>query len=588
LTLRYTFARQAIDNQGASGFSLPSRIYDSRDGEDTLQFAETGVYGTHMVNETRGRYSRIRSRQEGNAGLPTTAVLDAFTGGGSPLSLSFANQDRIELQNLTTLTHGMHLLRWGGRLRGVDLRDQDTLNYTGTFTFSSLDSYRETLAGLAAGWTPPQIRAAGGGASQFSIAAGNPLAGVTQFDVGFFVLDDWRLRPNFTLSLGLRYETQTHLSDRHDWAPRLSIAWGLAPKGKTAKTVLRAGAGLFYDRVSETLSLDALRRDGVHQQQFVVDSPDFYPVVPSLADLLSSRTPLAIRELDRHMVSPYMAQYGAGLERQLPRNLVVAMNYLHSRGWHSLRSRNIAPPVSSFSPGSSAIYLYESSGIFKQDQLITTLNARVNPRISFTASYTLGRANSDTDGAGSFPADSYNLRPEYGRAGFDMRHRVQFNGVFSGPVGLRLSPLLVATSGRPYNIYVGQDLNGDTLFTDRPAFATDFGRASVRQTPLGALDLAPLPGQSLIPRNYALGPGLVSLNLRVAKVFKLGKEVKGKRDPMELTITALSRNALNHPNVALPVGNLSSPLFGQSTALVSGGNNASGNRRIELQVKIAF
>ena len=115
-----------------------------------------------------------------NANLPTTAVLDAFTGGGPPLTLSFTNQDRIEVQNMTTVTHGVHLLRSGGRLRGVDLRDQDTTNYTGTFTFSSLDSYRITLMGQQAGWSAQQIRAAGGGASQFSIAAGNPLASLSQ------------------------------------------------------------------------------------------------------------------------------------------------------------------------------------------------------------------------------------------------------------------------------------------------------------------------------------------------------------------------------------------------------------------------
>ncbi len=99
-----------------------------------------------------------------------------------------------------------------------------------------------------------------------------------------------------------------------------------------------------------------------------------------------------------------------------------------------------------------------------------------------------------------------------------------------------------------------------------------------------------MPGQTIIPRNYGVGPGLVSLNLRLAKTFKLGKEGKGKRDPMELTFTALSRNLLNHPNLALPNGNLSSPYFGESTALVGGGggNSASGDRRIELQCRLAF
>ena len=494
-----------------------------------MQFAETGVYGAHTVNETRARYSRLRTSQHGNADLPTTAVLDAFTGGGPPLTLSFTNQDRIEVQNMTTVTHGSHLLRWGGRLRGVDLRDQDTTNYTGTFTFSSLDSYRITLMGQQAGWSAQQIRAAGGGASQFSIAAGNPLASLSQYDVGFFALDDWRARPNLTVSLGLRYEAQTRIGDHRDVAPRLGIAWGLAPNGKTPKTVIRAGAGLFYDRVSETLSLDALRRDGIHQQQFVLDSPDFYPVVPSLSELLSSRVPQAIREMDGHIRAPYMAQAGVGVERQLPKNLVLSVNYLHSRGWHNLRSRAITPTGSVAAPDVTAIYLYESSGIFKQDQLVTSLTARVNSKISFNGSYTFGKANSDTDGAANISRRF--LQPPSGV----WPRRIRYSP--SRPVQ-RLVRLPVGACGsarcwsqprrRPFNITIGRDLNGDTIFTDRPAFATDLSRPSVVRTAFGAFDLAPMPGQTIIPRNYGVGPGLVSLNLRLAKTFKLGKEVEGE------------------------------------------------------------
>jgi hypothetical protein len=189
----------------------------------------------------------------------------------------------------------------------------------------------------------------------------------------------------------------------------------------------------------------------------------------------------------------------------------------------------------------------------------------------------------------TFAADPYNLRPEYSRAAH-IRHRVQLNGVVSAPWGIRISPFLVTTSGRPFNITVGRDLNQDTLFTDRPALATDFSRASVMRTTFGVFDLAPVAGQALIPRNYGWGPSQVSVNLRAAKIFKLGEGGKGKRDPMELTISGQARNLLNHPNLASPVGNLSSSLFGQSVALVGagGGNSASGNRRIELQIKLAF
>src|SRR5215471_19275788 len=96
-----------------------------------------------------------------------------------------------------------------------------------------------------------------------------------------------------------------------------------------------------------------------------------------------------------------------------------------------------------------------------------------------------------------------------------------------------------------------------------PLLPTDLSRSSIAQTAFGAFDLAPMPGQTVIPRNYGVGPALVSLNLRLAKTVKLGKEVKGKRDPMELTFTASSRNLLNHPNLAVPDGNLSSPYFGE-------------------------
>ena len=86
-----------------------------------------------------------------------------------------------------------------------------------------------------------------------------------------------------------------------------------------------------------------------------------------------------------------------------PKNLVLAVIYLHSRGWHTLRSRAIGAPVDVAAPAVNALYLYESSGNFRQHQLVTSLNARISPRISFNGSYTLGRAGSDTDRGSDLP-----------------------------------------------------------------------------------------------------------------------------------------------------------------------------------------
>ncbi len=169
-------------------------------------------------------------------------------------------------------------------------------------------------------YRPAAIRLLGGGATQFSIAGGIPEADVKQFDVSFYVQDEWKIRPNFTLSPGLRYENQNNINNDFDFAPRIAFAWspvwgskkaaaapakpatpaaGAAPAtAATApatpaaapapagppKTVFRGAVGIFYNRINEDTTLQSIRFDGIHQQQFLVTDPDvldLFPVVPA-------------------------------------------------------------------------------------------------------------------------------------------------------------------------------------------------------------------------------------------------------------------------------------------------------------------
>jgi hypothetical protein len=566
LVARYSYTRMERENAGIGEFSLLSRAYDTSQTEHLLQLTETAVLNARAINETRFAFSRSQSDDFGDNGIAAIQVLDAFTGGGSQVGRSSNQQDRWELHNSTSLALGAHGVKFGIRLRGVQLRDISPRNFGGTFTFAggpapvldatfepirdasgnlvlapitSIERYRRTLSMQALGMTSAEIRQLGGGATQFSISAGDPLASVRQVDFSGFVQDDWRVRPNFTLSLGLRYETQTNVSDWTNFAPRLSLAWAPGARGgRQGKTVIRGGFGIFYDRVGESLVLQARRFDGQTQSEYIVRNPDFFPFVPSLDSLEAQQAPLTIRTLASDLRAPYTMQAAIGVERQLTSILTVASNYIWARAVHLLRSRNLNAPlpgsISLSNPlgirpyGEENLYAYESSGLFEQKQWMTNFNLRLRSSVSLFGFYVLGKAESDTDSPEGFPANPYDLSSEWGRSALDVRHRVVVGGSIVTRLGLRLSPMVMIRSGSPFNITTGQDDNGDLIFADRPAFATDLNKPGVIVTRYGAFDPNPAPGEAIIPRNYGSGPGFFSVNLRVSKTFGFGQQAEAR------------------------------------------------------------
>lgn len=270
----------------------------------------------------------------------------------------------------------------------------------------------------------------------------------------------------------------------------------------------------------------------------------------------------------------------------------MATNFLHSKGSHTLRTRNINAPLPTGARpfgGGNGIYLYETSGVYRQNQWITNVNAKVNSKLTLSGFYAFGSAHGNTDRADSLPADQYDLLNEFGRTTFNIRHRFQFNRTVTPKWGVRFSPFVTLTSGRPCDVVNGTDTNGDGIFNDRPALAADVTRASIVSTKLGAFDKSPIPGQATLPRNFGEGPTQIAINLRVSKSFDLGRDPSGKKnsDPKQISISVNARNIINHPDPVSPTGNLSSLLFGQST-LLAGGQGAAGTRRIDLQLKFSF
>src|SRR5581483_11995275 len=136
------------------------------------------------------------------------------------------------------------------------------------------------------GYSQSAISGLGYGPSEFLLTAGTPGARVNVFDAGVYLQDDWRIKPNLSLSGGLRYETQSSLADHGDFAPRLGLAWAPGARGtRTPKTVIRTGAGFFYDRFTTALLMNATLLDGISRTQYIVRNPDFYPAIPNIAAL---------------------------------------------------------------------------------------------------------------------------------------------------------------------------------------------------------------------------------------------------------------------------------------------------------------
>jgi len=631
LTARYSFGRQTQTNSGVSLFSLESQAYDVTGTNNGLQVSDTQVINDHVVNETRFQFSGARTSQTAKSTDPTVMVQGAFTGGGNSIGIDTDNQNSFELQNTTIVSKGAHAINFGTRLRFTRDASNSTSGFNGQYTYQSLDAYKAHAP------------------TEYDVTAGTGAAAVNYFDVGVFYQDDFKFRPNLTLSYGLRFESQNDIGDHADWAPRFSFAWAPGARGgKQAKTVIRGGYGWFFDRFGENDILQAIRQNGITQQQYVIKNPTFYQNAPSPSQLASNSTAAkSVYTIAPNLKASVNMQAALGVDHQFGKVATLSATFMNSHGVHQDYTDNInafIPSTYDAVTGTGTrpnginenIYQYQSGGVYNQNQLTLNYTVRAK-RLSLFGFYMLNFANADTSGASYFPSNQTNPSADYGRANFDVRNRFLLGGNLQAPFGIAISPMLDASSGQPFNITIGQDLNGDNQFNDRPALATAASTNTLK-TSYGTFDLNPAWNQSRIPYNVGTGPSQFSLNMRVSKSIGIGPKLTGTAGAMSagqggpggpggpggggprgggpggglgpgglsgsggpprldqaatrrysLNFTAMARNVLNNVNLATPVGVLESPLFGKSNSLAGGFfSSAASNRSIDLQVSFNF
>jgi hypothetical protein len=686
LVLRYTHS----DNSqigGVGNFNLPTQETQTHSKTNMVQITETAVLGTKAVDETAFQFRRNNLNQTGvgDSTIPGLDVSASFNSGGSPYTSNFTDSIGYELRNFVTIAEGKHAIKIGFRVRQTNEDTQSTSNFNGSYIFSapngnasvpqclanagltaaptSLDIYRQTQLLLTQGVSMASILAQGCGPSEFTLNQGIAYQAVRQFDLGGYIQDDWRLLSNLTVNVGLRYETQNNIHDHADFAPRLGFAWAPGVKGNTpSKTVIRGGYGFFYDRFDESNTINTLRYDGSAQQSYLITPSSagaaaalaYYPLLPPIG-LLQQQNQLIYR-VDPNFRAPYMMQSAIGVDRQLPARTQMSVNFINTRGDHVLRTRDINAPLPGTYTGIGTgvrpfpggdIYQYESSGIFKQTQVIVNVNSRINSHFQLQGNYVLGFAHTN---AATMPMDQYNDDEDWGRAPYDIRHRGVITGNLGLPFKIVASPFLTASSGAPFNITTGQAFDGDGVFNARPAFGTcpTSGTlpANLKRTAFGCFNTNPAPGTPLIPYDYGQGPAQFSVNIRISRTWGWGERKGAAPTPGQggggrggpggggpggggrggggggfrgggfagggrgggfgavgntgkrynLTLTASARNLFNHVNYAPPNGSLTSPFFGESLSLAQsqgggpfgGGNGAAGNRKIELQLRFQF
>jgi hypothetical protein len=458
---------------------------------------------------------------------------------------------------------GIHTLRTGIQIDASRSRANDTTNYLGTYTFESLDAF---VAGQPRSYTR---------------RVGDPNIEYTNVQGGIYVQDDTRLRRSLTLSAGVRFEVQNHVREFDNVAPRVGVTWAPFTGGQTT---LRTSWGLFYDWIPTTTYEQTLRVDGLRQREVDVIDPGY----PTRPDLTGAGSPANRYVWGHGLDLPMSNRFSVGIDQRVWRQLTTSASYSYTRGAGLARGLNRDAPVDAVrpQPGFGNVIEVVSDARSRLRQL--QVNVTANPgallpafnaplirwkRTTLFANYILATLDSNTDGAFAIPPSGI-LEDEWGPAAGDVRQRVNVTVNNQIVRNLLLSFNITASSGVPYSIRTGRDENADLVFNDRPA---GVGRNTERAAASRSVNTF-FAYMVALGRRTPTGPPITT-------VIAGGgvPAVQSFEPPPRYVIQFFvqGQNLLNRANYAGYSGTLTSPFFGQPTAV-------SGMRKIDVGINLSF
>ncbi len=490
----YSYEHKTVANFGVGGTVLPEAGTNTLFFEHEINVGHVYVFSPKLLNQLHFLVGHYDNQTHSLNENPQIIVSGSFTGGGAQANAR-RTEYHVDATDIITYTSGKQTIKFGIDVPDISRRGfDDFTNQVGTYSFASLSDYSA--------------------ARPFSYLLQRGQGHVTFLEktvAGIFE-DNVRVNPNLSIAFGVRYYWQNYFHDiAHNVAPRFSFAY--APNA-AGKTVIRGGAGMFFDRTGPSPISDLLHFNGVRLKRFIVLSPSYPATEEQVATV-----PTSVVAMDPRLLIPYVVQYSIGVERQLTAKSSVAANYVGTRGIDVFRSVDAnAPLPPSFAnrpnPAVGQLRQLQSEGYLKSNALELTFRGRPTQFFTGQAQYTLGKTYNNTSGITFFPAGSYAPNADWSRSDKDVRNKFDLLGTFVAGTWFDFGTAVSLYSGAPVNVTTGNDDNRDGLPLDRP---------------MG------------VPRNSLHGPGYINLDLSIDHAFLLTKERKG----------GLRRHLLSTPSMFL-------------------------------------
>jgi hypothetical protein len=587
-TLRIGFNRNGNSNGnlGIGNYDLPERAYETESSNYMVRGQHVGPLGRRFFINSRMQVSWNQSETRSSLEAPTIRVLDAFTSGGQQL----AGGSRGRFVNVASdldYVRGIHSMRMGLVVDGQWTHSDSTSNYLGTYTFESLQAFEAN-----------QPRS-------YTRRIGDPNVDVFNMQGGLYVQDDIRVRRNLTLSPGLRYELQTHVSQFANVGPRFGVTWSPGTSGKTS---LRGSSGIFYDWLGTGTYEQTLRVDGFRQQELNIAYPGFpdpgnVGVIPPVNRYL----------LSEGVRMPRQLRFSGGIDQQVTRQSRIGLTWAHMRGTSLQRGENLNAPVDGVRPFPQFgnVIQVVSDARSRQDTLTLFYNVSFNRprqapgaapgaapaatplvnaiavgntqplfdwrRLSVTGQFTAGWLRNNTDGDFAV-SPTGSLDREWGSANGDIRHRI-ITQVSSQMIrNLTMSVLMNRVGGTPYTLQTGFDDNGDLIFNDRPS---GVGRNTERAKEQLFLNANVNYSFTFGRPNSGLPPPTAISISQIGGATTVQTIAVPQNGRYRVSIFANAQNLTNRSNYIGYSGVLTSPFFGRPRDVIN-------PRRVDIGVNFGF